>query len=66
MPKLVELYMLDNYEGLHAFETVKKIIWQNRGFVHLDKSKSESWLLSQDSVEEINKAMGTGQLKEVS
>lgn len=66
MPRLVELYILDSYEGLHTLETAKKIIWQSRGFVKLDKQLSEKWVISQNSVEELNKAMKFGQLMEVS
>ena len=65
MAKLVELYMMDGYEGLHRFETAKKIIWQSRGFYRLDKSWTEERLMQEQEIDVINEALKSGEIVKV-
>ena len=65
MAKLVELYMMDGYEGLHEFETAKKIIWQSRGFYRLDKSWTKEQLMREQEIDVINEALKSGRIVKV-
>lgn len=65
MAKLVELYMMNGYEGLHEFETAKKIIWHSRGFYRLDRSWTKERLMREQEVDVINEALKSGEIVKV-
>ena len=65
MAKLVELYIMDEYQGLHTFSTAKRLVWEARGFCHLDKTWTKERLMKEEDTSVINSAIWTGEITEI-
>lgn len=63
MVKLVELYIADNYTGIHTLETAKQYMWNSRGFCHLRHDITEEQFMREDNLNTINSWMTTGGIK---
>ena len=71
MPRLVELYCMGGYEGLHAFATALAIIWAKRGFFGLDMDLNpEDRIKYKDfialtNIDQINAHLSRGKMIEI-
>ena len=63
MVKLVEVYIANDYTGLHTFETAKELIWPSRAYCHLKRDITEKQFKEEQNLDTLNSWMQTGKVK---
>ena len=63
MTKLVEVYIANDYAGVHTLETAKEHMWINRAYCHLDRNVTEKQFKDEQNLNLFNSWMTTGKVK---
>lgn len=63
MVKLVEVYVANDYAGIHTLETAKEYMWFNRAYCHLKRDITEKQFKEEQNLDTFNSWMDTGKVK---
>lgn len=63
MAKLVEVYIANDYAGIHTLETAKEHMWINRAYCHLRRDITEKQFKEEKDLNIFNSWMDTGKVK---
>lgn len=63
MAKLVEVYIANDYIGLHTFEMAKELIWPSRAYCRLKRDITEKQFKEEQDLDTLNSWMQTGKVK---